>query len=647
MPRPERSKSTKNLEKFWEYFFVDHYDQAEKEAVKYYRSASSEQEKVTALELKAKILLRLGLVNQAYDLLKNLRVYSPTKLFLEFLKTGLLEQCFDKFADDIESLIYKSQSMLFTKIYCGPKFFFNKNINLSVEPDLIVEKVFDTLIDDKDYDRAILTAVQALEIISQDQEFGWDIVLPVISKQIDNLLLLSKKAKYDSTRAKVYLIKSKLFKDREAAEDAEILFGKDNNINGLGLVYSLYASEFKDEQYFDKAILTLAEVNNRSALGYIYKVLASNALFKGEIKNAIDFFNKSTKEIASNGCIFEQYGMEIQKISLLAIKGNYNEIEQSIKNLIGPSVPKLFRAQAYQILANAILQLKDESSDAKQLISLSSEYFEELKKYNQLLHAKNIHFQILLSENDLEGIMKIGEEIIQLASRLGDENARAAKYLDLAFATVKINLEDGVLVQEKLEQASEYFTKAVAIYQTQSNILGEADAYQAMGNLFASIGKIEEAYKSLLNAVKLYKGEGAFLQSAITDTLIGILMLDFSVLNEHTYKLAQQHFEEALAYYFREKLIDLTWKTAFYLASLNEKYYLQGGNEKYRDIAKGYYLEMLCAIQDYKQLNPKDGDTGIEMGSGIAIEDALVRGERFFSSIKEEALALKFKKLRK
>ena len=627
------------VERYWDAFFVDDFARALQVADQYYKRATEEQDKDRALELKAKILVKRGIFSEAHEEVQKIKSYSPLRLFLEFLLSADLKPIIGSFAEDIDSKVYKAQSLLFAKIYWGKSYI--DSLNNSDDPDSLLEAVFNELIEIGDYDRAVLASAQALELIVQEQVLSQDLVRPVAKEQVDNLLLLAEKAKYLSTKAKIYLLKAKMFRDRQAAEDAEILFGRENNLNGLAEVYALYAMEFGEREYFDRALKLFVQLNNNLAQGFIYESLAASALLTGDIKDASMYFGKAQDKLKSVGT-FEKLSLEIQKISLYAIKGSYSKIKTSITDLLKPEIPKLFRAQAAQILASTMLQVGDDVAEAKRLISMSSEYFDELGKYNQLLHTKNILFQILMFEGDLQQINQLGEEIIRLASRLGDEETKAAKYMDLAFAMIRISLEQGDFSDEKLFTATDYFKKAVDLYQSQGNFLGEADVYQSMGNMFANIGKLEEAFKAFNNAKRLYEAENASLQSAITDTLIGILMLDFTVLNEHTYQVAQKHFEQALVYFYKERLLDLTWKTAFYLADLNHKYYLlsESKNEISKNKAKNYYLEMLCSIEDYEKELSAVAQSGNLVG--ITIDGACAKAEAFMILIGEKQLSLKF-----
>ncbi len=634
MSDPRKSNSSLK-ERYWQYFFTDDFHKATLTAVDLQEAATSGEELSEAYELEAKILLKRGRFREAQELLTKVRHYSALKHFINFLLEGDIQALESGITgSDLDSQIFRAQAMLFSKIYWGS--------NHNLEP--IIEVIFKQLLDEEDYDRAVLASLQALELIIQEQEFGKDLLEPVAREHLDNLLELSKRARYNSTRAKVYLLMARMFKNRQAAEDAEILFGKDANQNGLAEVYAIYASDFGEKplENLERALDIFRITGNIAAQGYIYETLASDALSKGNLQEALKYFEEA-ENILQGGGLFERLGLEIQNLSLMAIKGEFKLIKERAQELLDSAIPKLFKAQIAQILANTLIQIDSDITSARELIVQACDLLEELRRYNQLLQAKNILFQIVLLEDDLAQTLKLGEEIIQLSDRLGDEGSKATKYVDLAFAIVRGNMGNTEVGDKEMELATKYFSQAIEIYRNSNNIIGEADVYQSMGNLFANINRSEDAYNSFKNARELYKSESALLQCAITDSLIGILMLDFTMLNEHTYDIAHKHLEEAFIYYEREGFYDLCWKNAYYIADLNEKFYIATDEARFKSRCRHYYIEMLQAIRNYETHSETRSIDLVNVG-GITPEEALGKGAAFFFSIKEDEIAREFKR---
>jgi hypothetical protein len=641
----ENQNKNQYLDKFWDLFFTDQFKAALEEAQKLESESKTEEELDLALEFQAKVLLKQGQFKLAHQTLSNTKKDSSFRQFVDFVINGdprkLLRSVHED--PDLDSNLYKAQVLLLSNIYWGEEYL--NAIEAKGDSYELINRVFNKLLDLHDYDRAILASLQSLELVLEDQLLSRDLHLPIIHEQLENLIALSPKARYDSTKAKLYLLKARIFKLRDSAEDAEILFGKEGNTNGLGEVYLSYAKDFGETDYYQKALEQFMRSGNLTGQGMIYEAIASQALIGGEIKEAQKAFDKAHEKL-SNGGIFEKLSLDIQKISLLAITGKYQKVKEAIHSLIKPQVPSFFIAQAYQILANTIIQLGEDVDLAKGYIETACDIFKQLKRYNQLLYSQNIYFQILLLQNDLDLINKTGQEIIQLATRLGNEEIKATKYLDLAFVTIRVSLEEGILNEKKISEATEFFKKAISLYQEQDNLIGEADCYQAMGNMYTGIGKLEEALNCFLTAKKLYNGEKAYLQSAITDTLIGILMLNYVILNKQTYPIAQRHFEQALLYFSKENLLDLNWKAIYYLADLNHKYYLTNKDkeefEVYKNKAEKYYMEMLIAVEEFEEDSQVFSQH--ENLVGITIQEAFNKAYQFFITFFDEKKARKFKR---
>ena len=181
-------------------------------------------------------------------------------------------------------------------------------------------------------------------------------------------------------------------------------------------------------------------------------------------------------------------------------------------------------------------------------------------------------------------------------------------------------------------------------YQLKGNYItvDQLPTYQSMGNMFTGIGRLEDALNAFLKAKKLYHSEKAFLQLAITDTLIGILLLNYVILNEQTYQIASQHLEQALLYYSQQNLSDLIWKTNFYIADLNHKLFVinkdKEKSELYKNKARKNYLDMHLIIQEYaNELEASNMNM-----FGLNLEDAYNKAYQFFLSIGEDDEAKKF-----
>lgn len=630
------------IEKYWNYFYKDYFLEALEICDDLILAASDDSEVYDYREFRAKILLKQGKYVDAYELLKYSKSYSGFKVFLEFLIEGDLRPLLSRFKSDTSSKIYKAFSCLLSKVYWGVSYV--QAIDAYEDPDKLLEEAFQELVNEGEIDLAILTFAKSVEISLQDAHLSKDLVSVVSLEQIDNLIKLAERASYDSTRAKLFLLKSLITKDREAAEDAEILFGKDKNKNGLAEVYLFYANEFYEEDYFSKAINLYSQVENNIALALINSILASKSLINGNLKDAQLYLSKA-KEKNNQTSVFDRLNVDIQELSLLSIQGKYDEVDNLAKKLLGVKVPKFFQAQAGQIFAGIKIKTGGDAEEIKMIINQSCEQFCHLKRFHHLLQAENIRFQELLLEGNLEDLTVKAQEIIKLASKLENYEEIASKYVDLAYGIINIHAKKHTLNEENFAEAIAYFEKAIDLFKEQENKLGEANIYQAMGDLFANICKFEDSLNSLIKAKKIYKSINANLQNAITETLIGILILNPAVLNDHTYPIAQDHLERSYEYFSNESILDITWKTLYYLADLNMKFYIYKNKKEkeYLDKTQDYFLKMKDAIAVHEASSISYQTNDIYHITNISIEQAKQKAFDFFISLGDKDNAKLFK----
>lgn len=590
---------------------------------------------------KSKVYFRLGDYNKAYDNVANLKDCA-LKDFLFFLLSANPLNLLNADYEDDELYVYQAQALYLTRIFLGESFL--KENNIKQDPDELIENCFKNFIEKGDYTKAILSSIQSIEIVLEEYIFSQDLQMPVILDHIENVLAICDKVNH-STKAKVLLLKGKLLKNKEIIQDAEILFGKDANKFGLAEVYFSYAKDFNDFKMYEKAKDSFAQSGSNIAVGYVLEALASVYLQRGEITEARKAFDESKKFLINSG-IFEKFGLLIQEISLQAISGKYQRVKEAVHDLINGDTPSYFSAQAYQLLANTTIQLGESSLIAQGHIQTAISLFEDLKRYPQMLNAKNFLFQTFLLEGKVDLAIKLCNEIIHLASKLGNEDLKASKYMDLAYLLVRKNA-DSEFSEELIDEVRDNFKKAIDIFKKTDNFIGEAEAYQSMANIYASIGRLEDSLENFIEAKKLFKAEKAFMQSAITDVLIGVLLLSYVVLNEQSYLLTMKHFDQALLYFAKENLSDLHWKTLFFIADLNHKYYFlnkdKANAEIYKNKAKQYYLDMHYLIEDL-EYDLSSLSSHNNEGFGVTIDTANDKAYQFFLSIGEEDYAKKFRK---
>ena len=246
-------------------------------------------------------------------------------------------------------------------------------------------------------------------------------------------------------------------------------------------------------------------------------------------------------------------------------------------------------------------------------------------------------------EANVDKVKAKAEEIIKLATKLGNEEEKASRYVDLAYALVNIRAKDGSLNEDNFAESLDYFEKAINIYKDLGNEKGEANIYQAMGDLLSNVGKFEDSLQLLIKAQKIYNSLNSKFEAAITHVLIGLLVLNPGVLNDKTYRVADEHFNYALRYFKDENIKDLVWKILFYLAELNARFFKVCSQEdKFLELAAQFFLEMKAVVDDIKQGSNSFSMQGLLNMDSVSPNRAFKRAKEFFEAMEDKEAAEMF-----
>lgn len=151
---------------------------------------------------------------------------------------------------------------------------------------------------------------------------------------------------------------------------------------------------------------------------------------------------------------------------------------------------------------------------------------------------------------------------------------QAEKLKCIAQATVmQYHLADGSLIPDKVYQ------EAMALYSQAINLLktiGNKEAIAAIAGTYQLQGQTAVAYKRPLDATSYlekarngYAELGLATQTAITDTLLGLVCHDLGNRGyPQFYTEAVRFCKQALLYFQDAKMCDMTWKIRFYLADI-------------------------------------------------------------------------------
>jgi tetratricopeptide (TPR) repeat protein len=101
-----------------------------------------------------------------------------------------------------------------------------------------------------------------------------------------------------------------------------------------------------------------------------------------------------------------------------------------------------------------------------------------------------------------------------------------------------------------------------------------AETFQLRGQVFATCGRFHDAISDLENARNTYAAINYEMQTAITDTLIGLLCHKLiQSANSELFDNARAYYQLALAYFQKSNMREVTWKVNYYIADIA---FLQG-----------------------------------------------------------------------
>lgn len=127
------------------------------------------------------------------------------------------------------------------------------------------------------------------------------------------------------------------------------------------------------------------------------------------------------------------------------------------------------------------------------------------------------------------------------------------------------------------ETAIALYTKAIACLESvgdQQAAAAIAGTYQLQGQMALTSGRKLDALKYLEQARNTYAAIHLDMQTAVSDSLLGLLCHDLGGRGyPDLYTEAIRCYEQALAYFRQTNMRDMTWKVCFYLADVT---FLQG-----------------------------------------------------------------------
>ncbi|KAI0294481.1 hypothetical protein B0F90DRAFT_1919668 [Multifurca ochricompacta] len=137
--------------------------------------------------------------------------------------------------------------------------------------------------------------------------------------------------------------------------------------------------------------------------------------------------------------------------------------------------------------------------------------------------------------------MESAKQKLQEAERLCLSRPQVDHHLH---AEVLRDLGRVYVLQSALQEAENTFQKALQLYQSLNDVVGQGDIYQRLANVYRLMGKLDEGMVSSQKAVDCHKGSNNILGQGYSYQRLGEIQLKLSRLSE-----AEASFQQALHFH--------------------------------------------------------------------------------------------------
>jgi tetratricopeptide (TPR) repeat protein len=186
---------------------------------------------------------------------------------------------------------------------------------------------------------------------------------------------------------------------------------------------------------------------------------------------------------------------------------------------------------------------------------------------------------VLSSRGNWAEAITIWQAGLTIDETLQNRVDQAEKFKCIAQATVMQHYRpEGFTIPEAdYETAMALYAQAIECLESvgdQQATAAIAGTYQLQGQTAVTSGRSLDALRYLEQARNIYAAIHLDMQTAISDSLLGLLCHDLGSRGyPDLYAEAIQYYEQAMAYFRQTNMQDMTWKVCFYLADIA---FLQG-----------------------------------------------------------------------
>lgn len=217
-------------------------------------------------------------------------------------------------------------------------------------------------------------------------------------------------------------------------------------------------------------------------------------------------------------------------------------------------------------LANLYFQM-NQRERARDICREAVAVFRQFDSFDNLSIAYLVLGNVMSGMGDWAGAIVVWREGASVDEARGDLRSQAEKLLCIAQATVmqRYRGPGQAIPQPAYDEAMSLYERArelVSGFTDPQAVALVANSFQTQGQTASACGRIADAIQYLEQARVTYAGLGWRMQTAITDSLLGLVCMEAGrLLSPAYYADAETHHRRALEYFEQAGMRDQCWRS--------------------------------------------------------------------------------------
>ncbi len=359
----------------------------------------------------------------------------------------------------------------------------------------------------------------------------------------------------------------------------------------------------KAENEFNEAEKLYSKVNNIEGLAAIYNNLGVLAMHQGELKKAETLYQKSLKSEKER---FNLRGISICESNLGSLyedKGDYRKSLNCMNEALRIQLLLNDRDQIPNIYLNIGVSYMDNGKyeKAEEAYNNSLEISVEFNMYKNVIAALNNLGALFFKSGNFQKAINYYEQAIKKSKDSNFSEGLIRSY---------INLGELFEIRGEFNLAYEYYSKSLELLPSITDELMKAELYGNLGSVLTSLHKFKEAYAYLVESYDFFKGLNAkdkIIEGALNQAYYFIETRNYESANyylDYAQKLAEEIDKDSSlgkCSYLRSLLEKDDRKKALDLLRDAIEYFLKSNSNIELAIANYDFASLLLEEEDWEQ----------------------------------------------